>query len=115
MAKIKAAPFEKYVDARGYYTKEYINWAIQRDNFVDSDLQRSTDSDAPARVFGNVEYVRLGVASTSPESAESNANKIRKLGGLARVTSIRRNKKPMFAIWFNPNGSMKAYDWVSGW
>jgi hypothetical protein len=107
-------PFKHIVDNSGYYTEEYIKWAIQKDNFVGSDLHHAMYSYAPVRSFGNVKYI-LGIIEETQEHAILGADKIRKLGGIAKVTSIKRNKNPMFAIWFNPNGSMKAYQWILNW
>ncbi len=110
----KEPPFKPIVDRSGYYTQKYINWAIQRNNFVDSSLERTIFSDTPSKTFFGIEYIDVSIEPTK-EKAEHLVKEIIKLGGLARFTKIQRNKKPAFVVWFNPDGSMKAFDWVSGW
>jgi hypothetical protein len=111
----KTPPFKCIVDMQGYYTPEYIQWAIQRDNFAGSDLAHIMNAgDRSDHKFRNVVYA-YGYTVIEDE-ARRLAARIRELGGLARVTKGRSTKKtPEYTVWFNPNGSNEAYEWVRDW
>lgn len=124
MIRRKEPPFKVIVDSRGYYTPEYKNWAIQRENFPHSGLANEAFVSGDAnnyRRWNGIEYVFV-MADTSKIKAVKNARKIRELGGLARITvqhprRIYGKKKgtKLYVTWFNPNGSMAAFQWVSQW
>jgi hypothetical protein len=99
----------------GPYKPEYIALSIQRKNFPFSSLFQGTFVNARTRDWDGTIYV--DVMPMSKRAAIEQAKKIRNLGGLARVTSSSRDRKgkQQWMVWFNPNGSMPAFDYVSGW
>ncbi|HPE06100.1 MAG TPA: hypothetical protein PLW50_00065 [Smithellaceae bacterium] len=112
---MNSPPFPKIVGMDGCYTSDYIDWATKRENYPSSSLQiDDIGSDAPIRTVGGIQYVST-YPTDSREKAESEAEEIRKVGGLAIVRSCMRNKKKYYMVWFNPDGSKDARVYVSRW
>jgi hypothetical protein len=113
--KGKKAPFKCYVDRNGYFTQEYKDWCVQRGNYPGSGLMiEDLGSDTPFKEKDGIVYVATYPFETS-DDAKEHAKKIRDLGGLTRQIPCQRKKKIMFMVWFNPNGSHEAREYVGSW
>jgi hypothetical protein len=99
----------------GPFLKEYVQLAIQRENFPFSSFQQSilpthADMSSGHRTMDGVTYILT--MPMSKRDAIREAKKIRGLGGLARVMPAWGGKQ---MVWFNPNGSPAALEYVAGW
>jgi hypothetical protein len=109
------APFKCYVDSQGFYTTEYKDWCVKTENYPGSGLMiDDVSSDAGIKKIGDVEYVET-YPDKSKELAQRWVKQIREYGGLAVIRTCMRKKQKMYVVWFNPNGSHKAREYVAGW
>jgi len=112
----KTPPFKYIVNKQGYFTEEYMEWATKRENYPDSSLAiEDMGSDQNIKKIKDTVYVETLMRFTDRQEAEIYIKKIIGMGGLAVVIPFTQRKTKMYKIWFNPNGSKKAREYVSGW
>jgi hypothetical protein len=108
-------PFKCFVDARGYYTDEYKEWATKAENYPGSSLQiEDVGCDARIKKFKD-DYLVETPPTASRDASYGVADSLRQFGGLSKVTTCMRNKQKRYIVWFNPNGSESARNWALKW
>jgi len=104
------------VSGSGPFKPGYLELAIKRENYPFSSLQQETlPQHVDWRSTGHRQWggtVYIETLPMSKRDADREAKKIRTLGGLARVTKIWGGR---YTVWFNPNGSPAALQYVAGW
>jgi hypothetical protein len=111
-------PFYPIVNTHGYFTftQEYMDWAVQPNNYPGSSLAiEDMGSDARTKIINGIEYVESVFPFDTREKAKEYVKKIQSFGGIATIQWCMRSKKKIFIIWYNPNGSHAAREYVSGW
>ena len=109
-------PFTHIIDTRGYYTQDYLDWAVQRDNYPGSSLMcEDLGGDSPDKTIDGIPYIDTGIPFTTRKMAEIEVKKIRNLNGLAVIIPCTQQGTKKFKIWYNPNGSHDARKIVLGW
>ena len=115
----KIPPFKHIVDNHFCFTDEYKEWAVKAENYPGSSLQiEDVGCHQRIRKFksvkADVEFVET-TPTASRDASRAGADVIRQYGGFAKVTTCMRNKRKLYIVWFNPNGSNEAREWVAGW
>jgi predicted TIM-barrel fold metal-dependent hydrolase len=114
--RLKDPPFKHIVDAHGFYTDEYKEWATKAENYPGSSLQiEDIGGDVKFKEFMGTILVETGIPFNKPSEATICAAKIKEMGGISGIIPCQRRNKKMYMIWFNPNGSQEAREYVSGW
>jgi hypothetical protein len=114
--RLNVPPFKIIVGTNGCFTDAYIEWATKAENYPGSSLQiEDIGSDVKFKEFmGNI-LVETGIPFDKLSDARITAIKIKEMGGISGIIPCQRRNKKMYMIWFNPNGSQEAREYVSGW
>lgn len=118
--EFKKEPFSVIVDpTTGGYSKEYMDWAIQTENYPGSSMMREdlcgVDSKKEMKEIKGVTYISTGMPFKLHDEALECVLTIRNFGGLAFLKPCQRRKEKMYMVWFNPNGSKEAREYVMSW